>query len=157
MALGSESVSSPLVFALAEAIRGAVRNTNRIVDHALASDLAVLVPCVCSVDVGDQRCVCRLSLPLPDRWMRAARTRRTSRRSVGPLPRRTCSLCRVDDHDLGAPFEMSVSIAGHGPMAPMRVAPPSRRSAKVTQVRASRAGALPPDAVAAQKVAAGVR
>jgi hypothetical protein len=148
---------SPLVLALAEAVRGAVRNTNLVVDRALATGDPVLVPCACAVDVGDQRCVCGLSLPLPDRWMRAARTRRAARRAVGPLPRRTCVLCRADDHDLAPTYEMSISVVGHGPMAPVRVAAPRRRPAKATLARASRAGALPPEAVDAQKKAAGVR
>ncbi len=157
MLLGSEPTPSPLVLALADAIRGAIRNTNLVVDHALASSAAVLVPCVCAVDIGDERCVCRLSLPLPNRWMRAARTRRAARRSVGPLPHRMCVLCRADDHDLAPTYEMAVSVVGYGPMAPVRVVAPRRRPAKVTQARANRAGALPPDALEAQKKAAGVR
>jgi hypothetical protein len=83
MSSRSGPAPSPLVLALAEAVRGAVRNTNLVVDHALATGVPVLVPCVCAVDIGDERCVCRLSLPLPDRWMRAARTRRSVGRSVG--------------------------------------------------------------------------
>ena len=152
----SEEKPSPLVLALAEAVRGAVRNTNRVVDHALATGVAVLVPCACAVDVDDQRCVCGLSVPLPDRWMRAARVRRAARRAVGPLPRRTCALCRADDHDLVPTYEMVVSVVGYGPSLPVRVAAPRRRSARVTLARASRAGALPPEAVEAQKKAAGV-
>jgi hypothetical protein len=153
----SEPVQSPLILALAEVIRSAVRNTNLEVDHALASGLAVLVPCACAVDVGDQRCVCGLSLALPDRWIRAARTRRAARRAVGLLPRRTCALCRAGDHDLAPTYEVAVSVAGYGPMAPVRVVAPRRRSVRVTQARASRAGALPPEAVCAQKTAAGDR
>jgi hypothetical protein len=53
----SEPVGDPLVLALAEAIRGAVRNTNHVADHALANGVAVLVPCTCAVDVGRDRCV----------------------------------------------------------------------------------------------------
>jgi len=117
----------------------------------------VLVPCACAVDIGDERCVCRLSLALPDRWMRAARSRRAAGQSVGPLPGRTCVLCRAGDHDLAPTYEVSVSVVGHGPAAPARVVVPRRRSAKVTQTRATRAGALPPEAVGAQMAAAGVR
>ena len=157
MSLVSQARPSPLVLALAEVIRSAVRNTNLVVDHALASGLAVLVPCACAVDVGDQRCVCGLSLALPDRWMRAARTRRGARRSVGLLPHRTCVLCQANDHDLAPTYEMAISIVGYGPTAPVRVAAPRRRSAKVTLARASQAEALPPEAVEAQKKAAGVR
>ena len=153
----SESVpgASPLVLALAEVIRRAVRNTNLVVDHALAKGVPVLVPCTCAVDVGDQRCVCGLSVPLPDRWVRAARTRRAARRAVGPLPRRRCALCKADDHDLAPTYEMAISVVGHGPTAPVRVAAPRRRSARMTLARASRSGALPPEAVEAQKKAAG--
>ena len=153
----SEPAASPLVLALAEAIRGALRNANRLTDYALATGLPVLVPCACVIDVGDERCLCRLSLALPDRWMRAARSRRGARRSVGPLPRLTCVLCRADDHDLTPTYEMSVSVVGHGPMAPVRVVAPQRPSAKVSEARASRAGALAPEAVAAQNTAADVR
>lgn len=157
MSSGSEAKPSPLVLALAEAVRGAVRNTNLVVDHARASGVPVLVPCVCAVDIGDERRVCGLGLPLPDRWMRAARTRRAARRAVGPLPRRTCALCKADDHDLAPTYEMAVSVVEYGPMAPVRVAAPRRRSARVTQARASRAGALPLEAVGAQTTVAGVR
>jgi hypothetical protein len=150
-------VPNPLVLALAEAIRGAVRNTNLVVDYALASGVDVLVPCACAVDIGDERCVCRLSLALPDRWMRGARIRRAARRSLGPLPRRTCVLCRAGDHDLAPTYEVAVSIVGHGPMAPGRVVAPRRRSARVTLARANRAGASPPDAVQEQMAQAGVR
>lgn len=153
----SQAKASPLVLALAEAVRGAVRNTNLVVDQALATGDPVLVSCACGVDVGDRRCVCGLSLALPDRWTRAARTRRMARRAVGPLPRRTCVLCEADDHDLAPTYEMAVSVVGYGPMAPVRVAAARRRSAKATLARASRAGALPPEAVVAQKKAAGVR
>ena len=145
------------MLALAEVIRSAVRNTTLVVDHALANGAPVLVPCVCAVDIGDERCVCGLSLPLPDRWMRAAGTRRAARQPVGLLPRRTCALCRAGDHDLAPTYEVAISVVGYGPMAPVRVAAPRRRSAKVTLARASQAGALPPEAVAAQKQAAGVR
>jgi len=62
----SEPAPSPLVLALAEVIRSAVRNTNLVVDHAVATGVPVLVPCVCAVDIGDQRCVCGLGLPLSD-------------------------------------------------------------------------------------------
>jgi hypothetical protein len=151
----SQARPSPLVLALAEAVRGAIRNTNLVVDHALATGDPVLVSCACAVDVGDQRCVCGLSVPLPDRWVRAARTRRAARRAVGPLPRRRCALCKADDHDLAPTYEMTVSVAGHGPMAPVRVAAPRRRSARMTLARASRSGALPPEAVEAQKKSAG--
>ena len=153
----SEPAPSPLVLALAEVIRSAVRNTTLVVDHALANGAPVLVPCVCAVDIGDERCVCGLGLPLPDRWMRAAGTRRAARQPIGPLPHRTCILCRADDHDLAPTYEMAISVVGYGPMAPVRVVAPRRRSAKVTLARASQAGALPPEAVAAQKQAAGVR
>jgi hypothetical protein len=153
----SEAKASPLVLALAGAVRSVVRNTNLVVDHTLATCNPVLVPCACAVDVGDQRCVCALSLPLPDRWMRAARTRRAARRAVGLLPRQTCALCRADDHDLAPTYEMAISVVGYGPMAPVRVAAPLRRSARVTRARANRAGALPPEAVGAQRKAAGVR
>ena len=153
----SEARPSPLVLALAGVIRSAVRNTNLVVDHALATGVPILVPCACAVDIGNQRCVCALGLPLSDRWMRAARTRRAARRAVGLLPRRTCILCRADDHDLAPTYEMAISVVGYGPMAPVRVAAPRRRSAKVTLARASRAEALPPKAVEAQKEAAGVR
>ena len=128
-----------------------------MVDHALATGDPVLVSCTCAVDIGDQRCVCGLSLALPDRWMRAASTRRAARRPIGLLPHRTCILCRADNHDLAPTYEMAISVVGYGPMAPVRVAAPRRRSARVTQARASRAGALPPEAVEAQKKAAGVR
>ena len=153
----SEARPSPLVLALAGVIRSAVRNTNLVVDHAVATGVPVLVPCVCAVDIGDQRCVCGLGLPLSDRWMRAARSRRAARRAVGLLPRRTCILCRADDHDLAPTYEMAISVVGYGPMPPVRVAAPRRRSARVTQARARRAGALPPEAVEAQKKAASVR
>jgi len=153
----SEPAPSPLVLALAEVIRSAVRNTTLVVDHALANGAPVLVPCVCAVDIGDERCVCGLGLPLSDRWMRAARTRRAARRAVGLLPRRTCALCRSGDHDLAPTYEMAISVVGYGPMAPVRVVAPRRRSAKVTLARASRAGALPPEAVEVQRTAAGVR
>lgn len=156
MSSASEAKPSPLMLALAEAVRGAVRNTNLVVDHALATGDPVLVSCACAVDVGERRCVCGLSLALPDRWMRAARTRRAARRGVGPLPRRTCGLCNADDHDLAPTYEMAVSVVGYGPMAPLRVAAPRGRTAMASQARAKRAGALPPDAVVAQKKAAGV-
>jgi hypothetical protein len=110
----SEANASPLVLALAEAVRGAVRNTNLVVDYAVATGVAALVPCACAVDVGDRRCVCGLSVPLPDRWTRAARTRRAARRAVGPLPRRTCALCRADDHDLAPTYKVAVSIVWSG-------------------------------------------
>jgi hypothetical protein len=145
------------VLALANLVRGAVRNTNRVVDHALAEGVPVLVPCACAVDVGDERCVCRLSLALPDRWMRAARSRRAVGQSVGPLPRRTCILCRAGDPDFAPTYEAAVSVVGHDSMAPVRVVVPGRRSAKVAQTRATRAGALAPEAVGAQIAAAGVR
>lgn len=153
----SEARPSPLVLALAEVIRSAVRNTNLVVDHALAKGVPVLVPCVCAVDIGEERCVCGLGLPLPDRWMRAAGTRRAARQPIGLLPGRTCILCRADDHFLAPTYETAISVVGYGPMAPVRVAAPRRRSAKVTQARASRAGALPSEAVETQKKAAGVR
>ncbi len=152
-----QATPSPLVLALAEAVRGAVRNTNLVVDHAIATGDPVLVSCACAVDVGVQRCICGLSLTLPDRWMRAARTRRSARRAVGPLPRRTCALCKADDHDLAPTYEMTISVVGYGPTAPVRVVAPRRRSAKVTQARAIRAGVPPPDAVEAQRKAAGIR
>jgi len=157
MSLASERAPSPLVLALAEVIRSAVRNTNLVVDHAIASGEAVLVPCDCVVDIGQERCVCRLGLPLPDRWIRAARNRRAARRPVGLLPHRTCILCRADNHDLAPTYEVAISVVGHGSMAPVRVASPRRRSTKVAAARASRAGAWPPEAVEAQKAAAGVR
>ena len=153
----SEAKASPLVLALAAVVRSAVRNTNLVVDHALASGMPVLVPCACAVDVGDERCVCGLALPLPDRWMRAARSRRAARQPVGLLPHRTCTLCRADDHDLVLTYEMAISVVGYGPMPPVRVASPRRRSTKLTLARASRAAALPPETVEAQKKAAGVR
>lgn len=153
----SEAKPSPLVLALAGAVRSVVRSTNLVVDHALATSDPVLVPCACAVDVGDQRCVCGLSLSLPDRWVRAARTRRAAQGAVGPLPRRTCALCRANDHDLAPTYEVAISVVGYGPMAPVRVAAPGRRAARVTQARASRAGALPPEALEAQRKAAGVR
>ena len=56
--------------------------------------------------------------------MRGARARRAARRAVGPLPRRTCALCRADDHDLVTTYEVAVSVVGYGPMAPVRVAAP---------------------------------
>jgi len=153
----AEPEPSRLVLALAEAVRGAVRHTNRVVDHALSTGVPVLVPCAYAVDAGDERCTCGLGLALPDRWMRAARTRRAARGPVGPLPRLTCVLCRADDHDLTPSYEMSVSVVGHSPLAPVRIVALRRRSARVPQPRASRAGALPPEAVGAQKAAAGVR
>lgn len=134
MSTASGSVGGPLVLALAEAIQSAVRNTNRVTDHALANGGAVLVPCACAVDVGRDRCVCGLSLPLPDRWMRAARTRRAAGRSVGRLPRRVCVLCRSGDHDF-APHDVAVSLVGHGDIGPIRVALPRRSSATLTQAR----------------------
>jgi hypothetical protein len=156
MSSASEPAPSPLVLALAELIRSAVRNTNLVVDHALASGVPVLVPCACSVDIGDERCVCGLSLLLPNRWIRAAGTRRAARQPTGPLPHRTCILCRADNHDLAPTYEVTISVVGYGPMAPVRVVAPRRRSAKATLARASRAGAHPPEAVEAQKKAAGV-
>ncbi len=153
----SQPAADPLVLALAELIRSAVRNTNLVVDHALANGVPALVPCACSVDIGDRRCVCGLSLPLPDGWMRAARARRAARQPVGLLPHRTCILCRADDHDLAPTYEVTIPVVGYGPMAPVRVVAPRRRSEKVTLARASRAGAQPPEAVEAQKKAAGVR
>lgn len=155
--LRSEPPPDRLILALANLVQGAVRNTNRVVDHALAEGVPVLVPCACAVDVGDERCVCQLSLALPDRWMRAARNSRVAGLAVGPLPRRTCILCRVGDHDLAPTYEASVSVVGHGPMAPMRIVAPRRRPAKVMQARAPRAGALPPEAVGAQMTASGVQ
>ena len=119
--------------------------------------VAVLVPCACAVDVGRDRCVCGLSLPLPDRWMRAAGIRRAERRSVGRLPRRTCVLCRSGKHDLAPTHDVAVSVVGQGDMGPVRVALLRRRSTAVIRVRASRAGALPPDAAAEQRRAAGIR
>ncbi len=157
MPLGSKPAPSPLVLALADGVHGAIRNTNLVIDRAVTTGVAVLVRCACAVDVGDQRCVCGLSLPLPDRWIRAARTRRAARQPIGPLPHRTCILCRADDHDRAHTYEMAISVVGYVPMAPVRVAASRRRSVKVTQARASRAGALPPEAVEAQQKAAGVR
>lgn len=153
----SEARPSPLVLALAEAVRGAVRHTNLLVDHALATGDPVLVSCACAVDVGDQRCVCGLGLALPDRWTRAAEAHRAFRRAVGPLPLRTCALCRAGDHELAPTYEVTVSVVGYGPTTPVRVAAPRRRSARAAQARASRAGALPPEAVEAQRRAAGTR
>lgn len=118
--LRSEPAPSPLVLALADAVRSAVRNTNLVVDHAVSEGVTVLVPCACAVDIDDEGCVCQLSLALPDRWMQAARSRRMTRRPVGPLPKRTCVLCRAGQHDLAPTYEMSVSVVGHGPMAPVR-------------------------------------
>jgi hypothetical protein len=135
--LRSEPAPSPLVLALAEAVRGTIRNTNLMVDHAVAEGVPVLVPCACAVDIGDERCVCQLSLALPDRWMQGARSRRVAGQPVGPLPKRTCVLCRAGQHDLAPTYEMSVSVVGHGPMAPVRIVAPQRRSAKVTQARAA--------------------
>lgn len=86
MSLMSEARPSPLVLALAEAVRSAVQNTNLVVDHSLATGDPVLVPCACAVDIGDQRCACGLSLALPDRWMRAARARRAARRASARSP-----------------------------------------------------------------------
>jgi hypothetical protein len=156
-AVGVATGERPAPPALAEAVQGAVRNTNRVADDALARGVAVLVPCACAVDVGRDRCLRGLSLPLPGRWMRAARTRRVAGRSVGRLPRRTCILCRSRDHDLAPTHDVAVSVVGHGDIGPIRVALPRRSSATVTQARAIRAGALPPVAVEEQKKAAGVR
>ena len=133
MSLASGQAPSPLELALAGLIRSAVRNTNLVVDHALASGVPVLVPCGCAVDIGEERCVCGLGLPLPDRWMRAVRRRRAARRPVGLLPHRTCILCQAHDHDLAPTYEVAISA------------------------QKTAAGALPPEAVEAQKTAAGVR
>ena len=54
-------------------------------------------------------------------------------------------------------FLRLVSIVGPGPVARVRAAAPRPHSATLTQARASRAGALPPEAVETQRKAAGVQ
>jgi hypothetical protein len=81
----SEPVPSPLVLALAEAIRGAGRNTNLVVDHAVAEGVAVLVPCACAVDVGDERL--RPSRPAPASGRGRPRAARDDRRRRRRGPR----------------------------------------------------------------------
>lgn len=92
-----------------------------------------------------------------DRWMRAARGLRQARRPIGPVPHRTCTLCRSGDHDLVPTYDVKVSVVGYGPVAPVRVATPRTRRTKADRLREMRAGAQPPDAVDAQWRAAGRR
>ena len=72
MAHGTQAPVSPLVLAVARAVRSAVENMSRAVRFALANEEATLVPCACAADFGDERCACAVAFPLPDRWSRAA-------------------------------------------------------------------------------------
>lgn len=152
---GTTTLPSPLVNALANAIRAAVQNTAHVVRCALGAGEAVLVSCDCSADVEDDRCVCSLALALPVRWTRAARRRLESGGSVGRVPRMRCRLCRSGDHDLVATTVVRMVIGGGSSTASIRVPQPHRISRKANFARAQRAGALPSEARVAQREAAG--
>ena len=135
--------ADPLVRALAETITSASRRTNIYLRRQLKAGEPIVEPCSCHVDIGDDRCVCAVDVPVAAAWRRAAARHIAAGESVGMPPRRRCWLCTSDDHDLAPTHLVMVSVAGSDCETSVRVASPRGRRKRDEVERASRAGAFP--------------
>lgn len=148
------TVGNPLIRALAEVIRSAARNTQRWARFALEHDGPIAEPCACRADVGDERCVCAVELPMSMRWRRRAAKRLATGAFVGRPPERRCRLCVAGDHDFAPTYQIKVSVAGRGPVGEIAVPVPRRKNRRHDEERAKRAGALAPGTIADQRARA---
>lgn len=135
--------ADPLVRALADMIISASRRTNLYVRRQLEAAEPIVEPCNCQVDIGDERCVCAVEVPVSAAWRRAAARHVAAGESVGIRPRRHCRLCTSGDHDLAATHLVRVSVAGSDRETSVRVASPQGRRKRDAEERASRARAFP--------------
>lgn len=135
-------MSDPLVRALAEMVRSAVDNDQRLVVWALETGAVLAEPCSCRIDVGDKQCVCNVEPRTPHAYMIRAAARVAAGRFVGMPPRRRCLLCLRGDHDL-ADTRIVEIVAPDGQTGGFRIAAPQRRSKRQDRERAERARAFP--------------
>jgi hypothetical protein len=148
-------LSDPLVRALAEMVRSAVDNEQRLVAWAVETGATLVRPCHCRVDVGDKQCICDVEPPLPRAYMIRASARLSTGRFVGMPPRRRCLLCLQGDHDLAETTIMKI-VRPDGQTGEVRIAGRHRRTKRQDRSRAEKARAFPAGTWAELRRAAGI-
>lgn len=156
--LGQVGETDPLVLALAEAVRSAVRRRVQLVTWAVEQDVELAEPCACRHQNQEAGCVCNVELALGARWMRLAKAQLADGRAPGgPPPRRVCRMCRSGDHDLEPTTPIKINTSDGTEFGTSWVAVRTKRSPKADRARAIQAGGLPPGAHRQQLVAAGLK
>jgi hypothetical protein len=135
-------VSDPLVRALAEMVRSAVDNEQRLVGWAIKTGTALAQPCHCRVEIGDNQCICNVEPSIPRAYLIRASARLAAGRFVGMPPRRRCLLCLQGDHDLAETTIIKI-VGRDGQAGEIRIAAPRRRTRRQDRDRADRARAFP--------------
>lgn len=152
----SHDVSDPVVRALAELVRSAIRNTTQLVRWALDSGTVLVKPCPCRVISGEFGCVCNVEMPVPRAYMIRARASLERHEAPGLPPHRKCLLCLAGDHDLNPVRYISVAGPDGRELYKAANAYRVRRSKKLDLERSIRAHGLPPGTAASQWAAAGL-
>jgi hypothetical protein len=156
-ALGPDGETNPLILALAEVVRSAVRRRVQLVTWAVEHDVELVEPCACRHRNLETGCVCNVELALGARWMRSAAVRVADGRAPGgPPPKRFCRLCRSGEHDLDPTTPIKINASDGTESGTSWVAVRVRRSPKADRARAVRAGGLPPGTHVEQLAAAGL-
>lgn len=154
---GQPAESDPLILALAQAVRSAARRQVQLVTWAVENEVDLVEPCGCRRRDVAEGCVCNVEVPIDARWMQAATKRvRAGRPPGGPPPRRSCRLCRDGDHDLEPTMPIRIASSDGSELGTSWVAVRVRRSRKTDDIRALRAGGLPPGTHDKQMRAAGL-